>query len=108
VNKGDIVLISFPFTDLTGSKLRPALILVVSELDIVVAFITSQSKWSDEHSVRVLASQINGLKVDSLVRLNKIMTIDKDLLHGKLVSLNEVEIAEIDKNLISMFRIKNS
>ncbi len=26
--KGDIVLITFPFTDLSGSKLRPAVILV--------------------------------------------------------------------------------
>mgnify|MGYP003344528084 CR=1 FL=1 len=41
MTKGDIVLIPFPFTDLTGSKLRPALILATTEHDVTVAFITT-------------------------------------------------------------------
>jgi mRNA interferase MazF len=34
--KGDILLITFPFTDLTGSKLRPAVVLAETTLDITV------------------------------------------------------------------------
>jgi mRNA interferase MazF len=48
MNKGDIVLLPFPFTDLSGIKNRPALILVDCESDITVSFITTQLKWHTE------------------------------------------------------------
>lgn len=41
--KGDIVLITFPFTNLTGNKLRPAVILAETDLDLTVCFITTQT-----------------------------------------------------------------
>ncbi|MEM3905882.1 MAG: hypothetical protein QXZ17_03295 [Nitrososphaerota archaeon] len=40
--KGKIVLVPFPFTDLTAVKLRPALVLFEGERDVVVAFISSR------------------------------------------------------------------
>ena len=42
MNKGDIVLITFPFTDLSGSKLHPAVILTQTPLDLNVSFITTR------------------------------------------------------------------
>jgi len=45
--KGNIVLITFPFTDLSGSKLRPSVVLADTNQDVTVAFITTQLKWQE-------------------------------------------------------------
>lgn len=51
MKKGDIVLLPFPFTDLTGNKVRPAVVLFASECDVTVCFITSELKWHDTFDV---------------------------------------------------------
>lgn len=79
MTKEDVVLIPFPFTDLTGNKNRPALILVVSENDITVAFITTQTRWEEKFDIELSPAKTNGIKKKSLIRLSKIATIDKEL-----------------------------
>ena len=105
MKKGDIVLLSFPFTDLKGKKIRPALVLVVSDLDVIVAFITTQFKWQNLYDVLLEPNDLNGLKKTSLVRVSKITTIDKDLILGKLGELNAFEIQKINLNLLKILNL---
>ena len=97
--KGDIVLVSFPFTDLSDNKIRPSLVLIEAEYDITVSFITTQTGWNDEVSVMITATSENGLKKDSLIRLNKLATIDKELVKGKIGALNKQEITIVNQKL---------
>ncbi len=107
MKKGDIVLITFPFTDLSGSKNRPALVLVNADFDVVLAFITTQSKWEDQaYSLRILPQPENGLKKASVVRLGKIATLDKDLIIGKLGSLSHDELDRVNDRLLALFELK--
>jgi mRNA interferase MazF len=99
MQKGDIVLVPFPFTNLTGNKNRPALILYVSNEDVLVCFITTQYKWQDTYSVSIKPDEYNGLKKESLIRVDKIITLEKELLIGKLGVLSKKDLDKVNQVL---------
>lgn len=106
MRKGDIVLIPFPFTDLSGSKLRPAVVLYANDLDVTVSFITSNLRWKNKFDLVLKKSNSNGLKVDSILKTSKIATLDKDLVAGKLGALSAYEISEMDEEMKKMLQLK--
>lgn len=67
MQKGDIVLIPFPFTDLSGNKLRPAVVLMRTKLDVTLCFITNQFKGQEPSDVLIHPSSSNGIKKPSLL-----------------------------------------
>jgi len=103
--KGDIVLINFPFTDLSGSKLRPAVILAETNFDFTVCFITTQIHWQESTDVTLQPSLSNGLKKVSLIRTSKMATLDKILVKGLLGTLSSIEIAELNIKLKILFQL---
>lgn len=105
--KGDIVLIPFPFTDLSNSNIRPALVLYAGELDVTVIFISTKLHWKSEIDLFLIPNENNGLKKDSLVKLTKIATLDKKLIAGKLGNIDNDELVKLDENLIKLFSINN-
>jgi mRNA interferase MazF len=107
MEKGDIILIPFPFTDLSGNKNRPALVLVSGEIDITVAFISTQIKWKEETDVILKPTRKNGLKKESIIRLSKIATIDKDLALGLIGQIDKESISLINQNLIKILKLKD-
>jgi len=106
MKKGDILLIPFPFTDLSGIKNRPALLLAQSERDVIVAFITTQLKWEDDHHIVIQPSHESGIKKTSLLRLDKLTTINKELIIGKLGNLSSSELRSVDIKLLQLFKIE--
>jgi mRNA interferase MazF len=105
MQKGDIVLIPFPFTDLTGSKLRPAVILLVSKADIIVCFVTGQIQWQEPTDVFLQPKASNGIKKTSLIRTNKIATLDKALALGKIGVLDNKEMNELNLKLKQVLQL---
>ena len=105
MKKGEIVLIPFPFTDLTGNKLRPALVLLSGKDDVTVAFITTQVRWQEPNDVILNPTKQNGLKKESLIRLAKLATIDSTLVDGILGEIDAVKIQEINQNLKKLLKL---
>ena len=81
---GEVVLVSFPFTDASGARRRPALVLIdAGDDDVVVARITSQIVRGP-FDVELIEWQEAGLLLPSVVRLIKLATLDKDLISRRL------------------------
>ena len=90
--KVNIVLIPFPYTDLSGSKLRAALVLTEGPLDVTVAFITTQLQWQELTDVVIQPKNSNGIKKASLIRLSKLATIDRNLILGIIGDIDSTQI----------------
>ena len=81
--KGEVVVIPFPFSDLSGSKRRPALVLAdLPGDDLILCQITSQNSPKDPFAIPLGAPDFkNGsLPVASNIRPNRIFTADKSLV----------------------------
>jgi len=108
--KGKIVLVPFPFTDLTAIKLRPTLVIYEGEKDAIVAFISSKipSELSDIDVLITkdhLGFKKTGLKLNSVIKLDKIATVLKDLIVGELGELDEEMRQEVNRKLKKMLKI---
>ena len=99
ISRGTIVSVIFPFTDFSGEKRRPALVVGGSTEHAVVLFITSKQTGAVEWRVTLPKTKATGLKVPSAVRIDKIASIDISVLAGTLGSVPESTLTTIDKRL---------
>jgi mRNA interferase MazF len=107
MKRGTIVLTKFPFTDLKASKRRPAVIVSKenrSDTDFIVAFITSvvSDKLSDTDLLldsRNKDFKKSGLIKPSVVKSDKLATLNKSIFTGELGAVSPETLREIDKRL---------
>jgi mRNA interferase MazF len=85
--KGEIILIPFPYSDLTGSKLRPALIISNSKLqkteDRICCLITSNNP-REGILVSNKAQQEGKLPFESWVKPHRIFTVNIKIIKKTL------------------------
>lgn len=107
--KGKIVLIPFPFTDLSGSKRRPAIVLLKTENDVVVVYISSKTAILNDACVLVGEKHTDfretGLKTSSVIRLDKVATILANLVVGEIGEAGGVLKQEINERLSRIYQI---
>lgn len=97
--KGDIVVLRFPFSDLSGAKRRPALVVAnLDNDDIILCQITSRAK-TDKYALKIEPNDfIDGkLSTESVVRPNKIFTADKDIILYVACKINSEKTDKVIK-----------
>lgn len=102
--KGDIVVIPFPFSDLSDVKKRPA--FVVNNLkgdDVILCQITSKNV-KDKYSVSLLSTDFSrgNLLVDSNIRPNRIFTADGGIILYKVGNVKEKKTKEVIRRIIEV------
>jgi mRNA interferase MazF len=112
LDKGDIVLVQFPFSDLSQTKLRPAVVLVVStDIDeITLCFISSQKVQilsSNEFAILESDDEFSqtGLKTNSKVRVTKIITLESKLILRKIGQLGTKQENRLNQTLSKAFSL---
>lgn len=102
---GAVVLVRFPFSDLTASKLRPAVVLANAERgDWVLCQVTSQI-FTDPRSVEIVDSDFDSgsLKNVSYARPGKLFTANSNILVKKIGELSPHKTNEIVKAVLALF-----
>jgi mRNA interferase MazF len=101
--KGDIVIIPFPFSDLSGSKRRPAFVLssLPGDDDIILCQITSKAA-KDKYSITLSLQDFKTgrLPLESYIRPNRIFTADKKIILRKAGSVKSLLVSEVVNTII--------
>jgi mRNA interferase MazF len=108
--KGDIVFVRFPYTDLSITKPRPALVLHEERDEVVLAYISSRVPIiPSDTDVLVLRKEpffeATGLKRDSVIKLSVLTTLKNWFIEGLFGEVNDTLKDEINARLASCYRL---
>jgi mRNA interferase MazF len=105
-SRGDVVLTRFPFTDLTGSAVRPALVISQGAIgqDLVLAGISSVVRGTASRTDVAVPSThsefpLTGLRVSSVIRTHKLATVEQAVVVRRLGRIGPSLEAEVDRLL---------
>ena len=107
---GKVVLLPFPFSDLSKSKLRPAVILAdAGRGDWILCQITS-NRYGDPSAIAItqLSFVEGSLKIDSLARPGKLFTASGSLMVGEVGILSDIAHRKIVSGVVAILQGRNS
>jgi mRNA interferase MazF len=103
---GDVVVVPFPFTDLSSAKIRPALVLtVLTRGDIILCQITSQAAGHPE-AVPILLSdfQAGGLPRASFALPHRVVTANEACVLRTVGRLNHEKLSELRDHICAIIK----
>jgi mRNA interferase MazF len=109
--KHKVVLVAFPFDDLSGSKVRPAVCLtdaIGPHRHVVLAFVTSRVPPEPLETDLVIDTEdpdfaLTGLHVSSALQLHRLLTANAGLIQRELGELSPAFQAKLAERLRRLF-----
>ena len=104
--KGDVVVIPFPFSDLSQSKRRPALVLTVLQgNDLILCQITSKNV-KDNYAIAVGENDFvaGNLNHESNIRPNRLFTADSQIILYRIGQINKIKFAQVIDKIVEIIR----
>lgn len=105
VSRGDVVLVDYPFSDRTGSKVRPALVVQSDALNQRIAdtILAATSRSTHRASTTQLLVDIStpegartGLRQNSMIQCENLLTFDQRLVIAKIGELSSIQLSQVD------------
>jgi mRNA interferase MazF len=103
---GSVVLVRFPFSDLTGVKLRPAVIIAYSDNeDWILCQITS-NPYADGNAVQIDDSSFEdgALQKTSYIRPGKLFTGNTRIIERRVGVIKAAVISELIARVVTLIR----
>jgi len=104
--KGDVVVIPFPFSDLSQSKRRPALVLTVLQgNDLILCQITSKSV-KDNYAIAVDQNDFasGNLNQDSNIRPNRLFTADSQIILYRIGNIKKIKLDQVIDKVVEIIK----
>lgn len=110
MNQRDIILLPFPFSDQSGQKVRPALVLSNDEFnkssdDLIVCAITS-TITSSRYSIIIDQDDLEDgvLYEKSLIKAETLLKIDRSIVIKRIASINDKTYLKVKSVLYGLFK----
>ncbi len=100
------MILHFPFSDLSSSKKRPALIVAtLTGDDVICCQITSEARF-DDYSIILQQGDFNegSLRQVSMIRPNRLFTADRSIILARVGLLKDSKVKEVEEKLVRIFK----
>ncbi len=104
--RGDVVVLNFPFSDLSQTKRRPALVIAdLTGEDLILCQITSQAR-TDQYSISLDARDFvdGSLNQTSRIRPNRLFTADSAIVVYRAGRVSAAKLNETVDRLVKILR----
>ena len=103
---GQVVLVRFPFSDLSSSKVRPAIVLAnASRSDWILCQVTSKT-YGDARAIEVDSSDFvrGSLRLTSYARPGKLFTAHASLIAGQIAELRPEKLKMVSDAVVAIIQ----